>query len=209
MLANDANAANQLERVESRVGSAATGKRALAALAAQWAVGRPSLYAIPSAFPSLKLGETIYHRPGPVRGMPEWAAAVVEALRTTSAQESIARRTAAARWSQIVANEANSSAVAFSERPNTAAGWLRFPMLVSDAAVLRDRAARRLGIMCGYKQILADLPLAPGRLANNGPWPGAAELAARLRTLPTHSLVSSTDVAAIVRLLARTESRRS
>ncbi len=209
LLANDANAATRLQRVQSRVAPARMGKRALAALVAQWAVGRPWLYAIPSSIPSLKLGETIYHPPSPICAMPEWAAAVVDALWHRSAQEGEARRSAAVRWMRLVADDPNARLVAFSEPAATMAGWLRFPVLVHDAAALRDRTARRLGIMCGYKQLLADLPLAPGRVVNGGPWPGATELAARLRTLPTHSLLSSTDVAAIVRHVNEPEPRRS
>ncbi len=188
---------------------ASNSKRALAALAAQWALGRPSLYAIPSSIPSLKLGETIYHPPNEIHGMPEWAAAVVDSLWAKSARETRARRAAAARWSRVVADDLNPRAVAFGESATGTAGWLRFPMLVSDAAALRDGAARRLGIMRGYEQILADLPLVPGRVVNSGPWPGAVQLAARLRTLPTHSLLSSADIGSIVHLLQQLEPRRS
>lgn len=209
LLANGAGAASALQRVSPRVAPARTGRGALLALAAQWAVGRPWLYSIPSSIPSLKLGETIYHPPSAISGMPEWAAAVVDALWNRSAQESGARRTAAARWSQILEDHADMSVVAFAEGANTTAGWLRYPVLGRDAAVLRGSAARCLGIMRGYEQVLADLPLAPDRLVNSGPWPGAAQLAARLRTLPTHSLLSSADVAAITQLLVQREPRRS
>jgi hypothetical protein len=48
---------------------------------------------------------------------------------------------------------------------------------------------------------------------NEGPWPGAVALAARLRTLPNHSLLRARDIAAIVQLIARSaessEPRRS
>jgi perosamine synthetase len=202
LLANDTSVASRLQHVLARVAPARSGRRALVALAAQWAVGRPWLYAIPSSIPSLKLGETVYHAAGPIRGMPEWAAAVVGALWTRAADECAARRTMAARWSKVTADD-NGTAVAFREGANSAAGWLRFPLLVNDATALRDHAARRLGVMPGYEQLLADLPLAPGRLINSGPWPGAAELATRLRTLPTHSLLNSADVAAIVERLGQ------
>ncbi len=209
LLANDANAASRLQRIQSCVAPPSNSKRALVVLAAQWAVGRPWLYAIPSSIPSLKLGETIYHPPSAICGMPEWAAAVVDTLWGKSAQESETRGAAATHWSRVMADDLSSSAAAFNERANTTGGWLRFPVLVYDAAALHGGAARRLGIMRGYEQILADLPLAPGRVVNGGPWPGATELAARLRTLPTHSLLSSADIAAIVKLLKQSEPRRS
>lgn len=208
LLANNTNAANLLQRVKPRVVPSRAGKRALVALAAQWAVGRPRLYAIPSSIPSLKLGETIYHSPSPMCGMPEWAAAVVNSLWTRAAQEGDARRAAASRWLQVVANSSRASAVVLSEHQAGEAGWLRFPVLVRDEAALSDPPARHLGIMRGYERVLADLPLMEGRLLNSGPWPGAAQLAARLRTLPTHSLLSSADVAAIVQLVEQPQPRR-
>jgi perosamine synthetase len=206
LLANNAIAVTQLERVAQRVAVARSGKGGLAALAGQWAVGRPWAYAIPSSIPSLRLGETVYHPSTPIRGMPEWAAAVAGALWRRSALESAARRAAAARWSDVLAH--TMSVRAFAERAGSTAGWLRFPVLVNDSGALLDGDARRLGIMPGYEGILADLQLAPGRLMNTGSSPGAAQLASRLRTLPSHSLLRPDDVAAIVQRLEREEQRR-
>jgi perosamine synthetase len=206
LLANNAIAATQLERIAYRVAIARSGKRGLAALAAQWAVGRPWTYAIPSSIRWLRLGETVYHPPSPISEMPEWAAAVAGALWHRSMVESAARRAVAGRWSEVVAR--NTILTAFAERIGTTAGWLRFPVLVHDPEALRDADARRLGIMPGYEGILADLPLSPGRLTNGGPWRGATQLASRLRTLPSHSLLSAGDVAAIVQRLGHDEQRR-
>jgi len=189
------------------VSAADNGRRGLVALAAQWAAGRPELYAIPSSVPSLHLGETVYHPAGPIREMPEWAAAVLEAIWMRSVQESAERRTAAGRWSRVVPGGAGASV--YAEPAGTTAGWLRYPVLVRDPSALRGADARSLGIMPGYERTLAELPLAPGRLVNSGQWPGAVALASRLRTLPSHSLVSSTDVAAIVKLLGRDLEGRS
>jgi dTDP-4-amino-4,6-dideoxygalactose transaminase len=206
LLANNATAAELLGRVARRMEDARSGRGGLMALAAQWATGRPWAYFIPSSIPSLRLGETVYHPPSPICGMPEWSAAVVATLWDRSAAECTARRAVAARWAELVAG--NASLRTFSESAGTEAGWLRYPMLVNDAADLLDADARRFGVMPGYRGILADLPLAPGRLVSAVSWPGAAELASKLRTLPTHSLVTSGDVAAIVRLLARNERKR-
>jgi hypothetical protein len=82
-------------------------------------------------------------------------------------------------------------------------------MLADSPAALLGADARQLGVMPAYKGTLAELPLVPGRLANEGPWPGAATLASRLRTLPSHGLVRSVDVDAIVELMGRNERRRS
>ena len=207
LLANNAKAAEQLSRVAPRVAPANEGKGALLALAAQWAAGRPWVYAVPSSIPALRLGETIYHPARPIRAIPPWAAAVVNALWLRSSREGTARRAASARWTELLAGDAGVRT--FAESVGTVAGWLRYPLLVNDATALLDADARRLGVMPGYRGLLADLPLAPGRLANAGPWPGAAELALRLRTLPTHSLLRSSDVTAIVQLLGRSGNRHS
>lgn len=203
LLANTNSAAARLQRVARCVAPSLPGKRGLITLMAQWAVGRPWAYGIPSSIPSLRIGQSIYHPPRPIGGMPEWAAAVVCALWDRSAKESLARQHAAVRWAQIILR--NTRVSAYSESTGTAAGWLRFPILVNDPTALLDSDARRLGVMPGYPGMLADLPLAPGRLANEGPWPGATELSSRLRTLPTHSLLRSRDVTAIAQLLGREE----
>jgi dTDP-4-amino-4,6-dideoxygalactose transaminase len=207
LLANTADAATRLQRMTGCVAPARQGKGGLVVLAAQWAAGRPWAYGLPSSIPSLRLGETVYHPPSPIRGMPEWAAAVVGAHWNRSALESAERKDAAARWAKLV--EGNDNVRPFTANVGTTAGWLRYPVFVNDPTALLDVDARRLGIMPAYKRVLAELPLAPGRLANTGPWPGASDLASRLRTLPTHSLLRSTDVAAIVKLLARNEHWRS
>lgn len=199
LLANNANAAAMLERVAHRVAPATPGKRGLIGLAAQWALGRPSVYAIPASIPFLKLGETVYHPPSPIRAMPEWATAVVGALWARSARESTIRHGVGARWGQALTQ--NDFVTAFPPHAGTTPGWLRFPVLVNDPLSFLNDEARRLGVMTAYKTTLAGLPLMPGRLVNGGPWPGAAHLAARIRTLPSHSLLSSSEFAAIVRLL--------
>jgi dTDP-4-amino-4,6-dideoxygalactose transaminase len=207
LLANSAASTTLLQRIRHRVAPPDPGKRGLLALAAQWASGRPYLYVIPSSIRALRLGETIYHPPAPIREMPEWAAAVVGSLWLRSAQEGPVRRAAAARWAGLLAS--HTTVRTFTECVGAVAGWLRFPLLVDDPTALLDGDARRLGVMPGYQGLLADLPLAPGRLVNGGPWPGAAQLASRLRTLPTHGLLRPVDIAAIVRLLGRGEHRNT
>jgi dTDP-4-amino-4,6-dideoxygalactose transaminase len=199
LLANSASASDALERVTHRVGVAPAGKRALIALAAQWALARPWAYALPASIPSLKLGETVYHPPSPIRAMPEWAAAVVGALWAQAERESAERRRIGARWDLALAQ--SDSVCAFAPRAGTTPGWLRYPVLVNGPASFLGGDARKRGIMTAYKTTLADLPLNAGRLVNSGPWPGAVQLAARIRTLPSHSLVRSDELAAIVSFL--------
>ena len=68
-------------------------------------------------------------------------------------------------------------------------GFLRLPVLLSQP--LEDhRALRRLGIYKAYPKTLADLDTAIHPLSRgDGPLPGSRELADRLFTVPTHSMV--------------------
>jgi hypothetical protein len=85
---------------------------------------------------------------------------------------------------------------------NAQAGYLRFPVVLPDRlASVRDAPeARGLGIMPGYP---IALPLLPGSPLPVVETPGAAVLAARMATLPVHSLLSESDLTAIEQLLAR------
>jgi hypothetical protein len=70
-------------------------------------------------------------------------------------------------------------------------GYLRFPVLCSDAKWATLGASRRLGVMPGYPRALADLEGFASRVRNAGSgFPGARALARRLATVPTHSWVS-------------------
>ena len=54
-----------------------SGVRVLAMAKAQWMLGRPSLYALPSAIPGLHLGETIYHPAHEARAISGVSASLV------------------------------------------------------------------------------------------------------------------------------------
>lgn len=200
LLANNATAAAQLQSVAHRVSPPISGRTGLIALAAQWALARPWLYIIPSSIPMLKLGETHYQPPAPLRGMAEWSAAVLLALWDRSAAACGDRRAVGATWARAVAGLAG--LVPFTAPTGTAAGWLRYPVRVPNGAALRGATARQAGIMPSYPMTLAELPLAQGRLANAGPWPGATHLATTVWTLPSHGSVRERDVRAAVRLFA-------
>ncbi len=201
LLANSDVAAARVRSAARAILSAENGKLGLLSLAAQWAIGRPWLYAIPASIPQLHLGETMYHAATPIHAMPAWATAVAGALWDQSMAECRSRRVAAQRWTELL--ERRSGVRQYAEPAGAESSWLRFPVLAGSARSLLDDDARRLGVMPGYVKTLAALPVAAGRLARRGEWPGANVLASRLRTLPTHSLLRPGDFAAIVELIDR------
>jgi dTDP-4-amino-4,6-dideoxygalactose transaminase len=83
------------------------------------------------------------------------------------------------------------------------ASWLRLPFLPADHA--RDRVdtreAIRLGIMPAYPIPLSRLP-GFDKVREPQDYPGAEELALRLRTIPTHGGLSSSDLQRLERWLA-------
>lgn len=167
-------------------------------LAAQWLLGRPALYAIPSALPMLRLGETIYKTPTAPRAMSAGAARVLRHTRRASAGEARARRANAERLLRSLGEHAS---VACGASARATAGWLRFPILV-DATPGQLAAGRALGIIRGYPIALRDLePLRP-LLDDLTATPGATRMARVLHTLPTHGLLGEGDLRALEQWLS-------
>lgn len=178
---------------------------AFAAAMAQWTFGRPELYAIPSVLPGLHLGETRYHRPRVGRPMRRVAAALLEHLATEAAAEAAYRREVGQWYDEAV--PWSSALLRIRGAPHGRSGWLRYPVLRVDGwGGLRDPAeARALGLAPGYPRPLPSLPAVLERVppgTEQRPTPGAHELTRQLITLPTHSLLTISERAAILRVIA-------
>ena len=88
-------------------------------------------------------------------------------------------------------------------------GYLRLPVLFRDAMRATAREAR-LGIMRSYPLALVDLPGFGERCVTvSGGYPGARWLAWGLHTLPTHSLLTERDMAALEKRVTRGPSPRA
>ena len=177
--------------------------RALAGLLAQWALGRPSLYGLARAIPSLSLGSTLYHAPDDPSAMTRAAMATVLATGADSTRESETRRENAC---LLRARLASIEGVrTFEALPAAEAGDIRLPVRVERGCTRGPVApdARRLGIERSYPRSLARLPEASPWLASEVGWPGAEALADQLVTLPTHSFVSATDRDKLVQAVER------
>ena len=160
-------------------------------LAAQWALGRPSLYRIPASLPFLGLGTTPYRAPHPTGGLSPVAAGVLaHTLDYASAEVGLRRANAARLRNEI-------RGVAHIQVPDGwEAGWLRLPVVLPRTAggvLTRHHAA--LGVMPGYPVALPDLPgFGERRLNRERKFAGARLLAERLVTIPTHRFVRSATV---------------
>lgn len=168
-------------------------------LAAQWLLGRPALYAIPTALPMLRLGETVFKEPGPVRGMSPGSARVLAHTRALTAPAVETRRAHVARYARLVAG--SPGAVAPSDPDRARAGWLRYP--VSLRITARQLATGRpLGVVRGYPIPLHRLDAMRPLLVDEADAPGAERLARELCTLPTHEFLTAHDLDALAQWLA-------
>jgi hypothetical protein len=188
LLSNEPAWTDRLDRAVQQLVPGEAGWAQIGAAAIQWLIGRPSLYGIPANIPALRLGEMIYRPAHEPRALSDAAASLLmDAFR--SAEEELVLRRATAR-ELMLAGETSGDLRLVRPIPGATPGFLRFPVL--------DYAARlpapRLGILRGYPRALPEQPeLAPCLCADEPPMPGAMELRRRLFTLPTHSLVSSSD----------------
>lgn len=180
---------------------------------AQWALGRPGLYGIPSALPGLGLGQTRYREPSPPGAMSAFEAATLAVHGDLARDEVQRRRRNAERWLARIESECP-SAVGSLCRPDAGgdASFLRLPLLAPDGGVADALATRgrKLGLARGYPAALPDLTqIDPLNRSRNDSFPGARALSSRLVTLPTHSGLRDGDVDRSCALLrAETSSHR-
>jgi perosamine synthetase len=170
--------------------------------AAQRVLGRPATYALPSAIPWLGLGETQYKPVSDAAAMTRAGAVLLHGSRVASDEEAAARRRWGGYWRETIRQRPG--VVPVTTMPDTAPGYLRYPLLLGRgvAGLPDSRLARRLGIAPGYPTPLSALAPVKRRLYPGGPGlPGAAEIARRLVTLPTHSLLTPAERDRILALL--------
>lgn len=174
--------------------NAATGLKDLAIAAASWALGRPSIYGIPASIPALHLGETVYHEAGEPQHMSVAATALLDRTLPEMKQAAAARCSVASVLLDSADQSRHMEAVRAIEAGTS--GYLRFPVLLRGD----PRDAPALGIAHGYPNPLSLEPeLQAYMIASDEPLHGARELARRLVTLPTHHMVTPTDLAQMSR----------
>ncbi|HKV49941.1 MAG TPA: DegT/DnrJ/EryC1/StrS family aminotransferase [Gemmatimonadaceae bacterium] len=159
---------------------------------AQWILGRPWAYGVPSRIPWLHLGETVYHAAHEPRSMSVVAATLVQRAPEQSAQ----RRRVADVLARAVEEGGAVGAVAVVDKARP--GYLRYAII--DSGLRSPRPD--LGVLRGYPKNLADLEsLRPSLVGGDDPTPGVARLTRALFTVPTHALVRSSDLEQIIEWL--------
>ncbi len=200
LLGNDELGRALVARARAELLPGRTTARELVSTAAQWLLGRPSLYALPASLPFLGLGETRYRAAEPVRRPSRFSAGVLRRTLELADAEAAIRRANAERIMRILPR-----GLAVPQGGPGRAGYLRLPVVAEERWIERlgGAAARRLGISRGYPDCLCALaPLAP-RVANAGSdLDGAQSLSRALHTMPTHSGLSDRDIARMAALVA-------
>jgi dTDP-4-amino-4,6-dideoxygalactose transaminase len=170
--------------------------RAVFGVAGLWLLARPSVYWLPAALPFLRLGETVYQPPAPALALGAVGASVLAATLPLARPEAVSRRSIASRL-RVRLEAAGLSGCRGVDGGEPS--YLRLPVVSGRVRrVAGLPRARRLGIMSGYPRVLTDLTGFGARCGNDrGRFPGAAELAERLFTLPTHSRLAEPDVQAL------------
>ena len=194
LLSHDGLGSEIVKRSAAAIDPASRGIRELFAASVQWALARPPIYGLPTSIPFLNLGKTVYREPHRATAISNPACNVLAANWSSFEAEALTRREVGLRLTDTLAtcDEVKSIAVP----PRGQAGYLRFPVLVSEKTKRRfdTPVARRLGVMPGYPQSLADLPGFSDRCINHEEhFPGARCLTERLFTLPTHGKLTPAD----------------
>ena len=192
LLSRDGRFTQALDRVKLR--PSGRGWLGLAKTTVQWALGRPSVYAIPSSIPWLHLGEMVYRSAGEPARLPSGAASLIQSAFALD-DLTASRRREVARVLDAAARAARGIGVSDLIR-EADGGYLRYAVRDLTGGRTMDRA---LGVLRAYPHTLAEQrELAPVLVPGEPATPGATELRRTLFTLPTHHFVSASDRTAMV-----------
>lgn len=171
----------------------------LAKTGIQWALGRPSVYAIPSMIPWLRLGQMVYHPATEPRAMATASNALLRSAIDLEPADLEARRAHARALDEDIGRFADLQPA--TPIAGASPGYLRYA--VRDSSRLR-RTDGALGIARPYPVTMAEqVELAPILVPNEPATIGAAELRDTLVTLPTHRFVGASDLAALRAWMSR------
>ena len=174
----------------------ASGAKDLAIATASWTLGRPSIYGLPASIPALHLGETVYHEAGEPQRMSRGAVALLHRTLRGMRHAASGRRANAL----ILRDASDQSRHMGTPRAieTGESGYLRFPVVLRGAM----HEAPASGIARGYpKPLSLEAEMQAYIVPSDEPLHGAHELANRLVTLPTHHMVTPSDLAKMSRWL--------
>jgi len=173
---------------------ASRGFSQLAKSAAQWALGRPSLYSIPASIPWLRLGEMVYHPAHEPRPLTLAGCALLPNVLTSEPAAVADRRRIAGELERAFRDSSDLAPI--TPVVSGESGYLR--LAVRDL-LGRHSPDAHLGIVRPYPRTLAEQPeLRPVLMSGEPATPGAAEARRTMITVPTHRFLTRKDVASIV-----------
>ncbi len=155
----------------------------------QWALGRPSVYALPSMIPWLHLGEMVYYPAHEPASLSLGSCSLLGSAIAMEDGDVTARRECARAYDDLTRDAPRLASTV--TPPGSDASFLRY--------AVRDRGGARapsaaLGILRPYPRTLAEQEeLRPVLVSDEPPIPGASELRRTLFTLPTHRFVRDSD----------------
>ena len=190
LLVNTLALAAWTKQLRVELGAASGGGVEVMTLAAQSMLARPSVYRFPASIPALKLGEMVYHPPTAPRPMAAAAAAILQSALKIDQREVEYRRIRA----RSLLNRINKSHGVSPVRaiPGGESGFLRLALIDADG---RRSPRPAIGALRGYPMTLEQhTQLQPMLMPGERAGKGAEFLRDRLFTLPTHSLVTQSDV---------------
>lgn len=202
LLANTAEWGDAVRRAGSGLVERAAGAVKLAIAGAQWALGRPSLYWLPSALPMLRLGEMVFHEPHPPQAMPLAAMLLAEGAIASGDAAVMGRSERARRLAAVAAGHGVPTPPPLD---GAVPGYLRLPVLATHPA-----GGRLLGVVRPYPVSLATHEAMRRVLSaqRRREWPGAERLARELYTIPVHHFVNDDDERALGEWLGSAGLRR-
>jgi dTDP-4-amino-4,6-dideoxygalactose transaminase len=174
-------------RVAHRLEVGGGGLRTIVTTTAQWLLARPSAYAIPSSLPFLRLGETLFREPEPLREISPAQLGILASLTARVIPEAQARKRNAAWFAERMGAQGR-----IPDGGVGRAGYLRLPLMVGSRlrAQVEGSTARAMGVMPGYPKVLNTLTAST---SSSEHFKGASELVKALITLPVHSRLSNHD----------------
>ena len=198
LVATTAEWAARLETYTAALTPPAAGWRNLTIASAQWCLGRPAIYAVPSAVPWLRLGEMVYHPAHEPRSISRASAALAGCALRREAEEAAIRRRNAAALAEAARDADGITTIEPIE--GAVAGYLRYPVLDAGARV----PAPALGILRGYPRALFEQEeLRPCLHEDEREPSGGRVLRTSLFTLPVHGMTNARDRAEAIHWIQR------
>ncbi len=201
LLANDEAGTTLLHDVPVDLPSQ-VGWKPLALAAAYWMLARPSVYGLPAALPFLRLGETVFRRPESAGAIAATSRSMLGMLWNAAHESARIRHVTGKRLrDRITASRSWSTP---NIRDNDYPSYLRLPVWSTrgQAGAELSSGAHRLGIAPSYPMPLSRLQGFRDRCVNaDERLPGAELLSERLLTLPTHELLTESDLLRLERWL--------